>query len=1296
MSATSERGIDWSEQAAAHLLDVNNCPVCASAQLIDGVCPNCAVDLTGQAGADLWAASVEAARVLRNRANLQRRVLLTSRRSAIRTPARLMQPGAGPVGAASLAVSESDSAAAPPTATAAAPVAVAGQAPPAAPPAPQMPQIPQMLAGESPAVSPGASLQSVLATAGAGLFAIAAIVFTFFNPDLADRTVRSLIIGLVTLVFLGGAWLLARRTLQSSAEAVGGLGLVFVGLDVQAVTGIAHTDAGAWISGAIATAVAGGLMLAAALRARIRIWLWASLLGLAVVPVMLGFAASDALAAALLIAVSGFAATGLCALLPRFAARFPAKQVEAPDAAVPASEGEPEAEPRRPLAFEAASLTTLQLIVTLLAIARIVFGGGSGFAAALVLAVLALHGVLAARQTLAQFWSLLGGALAAAAGAALAGSLLTELSPYERGEWIVAVVPAGAAIVLLLTALVPLPSRTSRSSLAGGAALALGVTSLPAVVTGLFIGRSLLQDMSGQPPAEVNPFLDAEPVLGAGTLPAVIGLAVVALGFVAFASCARPERGTERLRLPAHIVAVLYATGAVFTLACSGALPLAWSVGVVVVAAAVVGAALLTGPGRRSEAVRVLLIVAVHVALLVAVLLSWQDRTLVPPAGAAILIALAVIARSLPAEVRFLHVGAGYGYALALVATALSLAGITGIVQFSLTTSVGLLGAIVATFLTRIGARNWYAVLGVATAPFAIGVVQVLIERSGWTALSTGTMFALALVLLLTRRPGLTEPVRIVAAGLLVPTLAVVVVCLCAQLLVQSGSPVALPIIAVLVAVALASGPLVADLLVARGRDEQTADAARIAIEASALLTGGIAVFLALSREAAGLGTACLVLIVLGLGAALAAVVAGRRYGWWVSAAAFTGALWSAWALAGVELPEAYLLPPALGAAAVGILLTMRGRPAVGLFAAGMAVAVVPLDMLVAGAAASDDVPWRSSGLLAAGWVLLAATALVARSGAPRLRRLRVLRAPALGVAVVAMLAGTIQAVRWGTGRDAAPAEPSAIGVLLACAGLSALAALGIVIAARMLRDAASGPALTRFTASRWLYAPTALAFMVGVWPAIERDWSVIWAMWALMVAVLALMVFAASDRGGMLPPVWFLFGIAFVTAVVAWSPRDLRVEWFSLPLGAFLLAAGAHGLRGAPGADARLVDWPRGWQGSWPLLAPGLIVLWSASIVSTFTDPLTWRAILVMVLALAAILIGAARRLSAPFILGLIVLPVENVFVFAVQLGRGIESMPWWITLATIGAVLLIIAVAGERREGTGRGVVARMRDLR
>lgn len=216
--------------------------------------------------------------------------------------------------------------------------------------------------------------------------------------------------------------------------------------------------------------------------------------------------------------------------------------------------------------------------------------------------------------------------------------------------------------------------------------------------------------------------------------------------------------------------------------------------------------------------------------------------------------------------------------------------------------------------------------------------------------------------------------------------------------------------------------------------------------------------------------------------------------------------------------------------------------------------------------------------------------------------------------------------------------------------------------------------------------------------------------MWVLMVGLLVTLVVSAArglrGRAGM-PPGWFLFGLAFITAVVAWSPRDLRVEWFSLPLGLGLLIAGSLAMRVDPRRDGdggrgrhpltweSWNAWPSGRRGSWALLGPGLVVTLSASVAATFTDPLTWRAILVIVLALAAILVGARRRLAAPFLIGIVVLPIENAIAFTVQIGRGIQSMPWWITLAVVGAVLLIIAVTYERRAGEESGIAARLRDL-
>lgn len=82
--------------------------------------------------------------------------------------------------------------------------------------------------------------------------------------------------------------------------------------------------------------------------------------------------------------------------------------------------------------------------------------------------------------------------------------------------------------------------------------------------------------------------------------------------------------------------------------------------------------------------------------------------------------------------------------------------------------------------------------------------------------------------------------------------------------------------------------------------------------------------------------------------------------------------------------------------------------------------------------------------------------------------------------------------------------------------------------------------------------------------------------------------------------------------------------------------------------------------------------------------------------LALIAILVGSSLRLAAPFLMGLIVLPVENVVVFTVQIGRNIGALPWWITLATAGIVLLALAVSSERKTSRGGGVGARLRELR
>ena len=168
----------WGESIARRLLDDASCPVCQWT-LSDGRCARCGSDLRGPVAVEVWNASVAAANALRARDELLRRLPVVPLAPVGATPRP--QPAAAP---------------------------------------------PRAAAASAPSPQSSATLQSVLATAGAGLFAVAAIVFTYFNPDLADKALRGVIVGLITLLFLGGAWLLSRRGLRFSAEAVGGLGLV--------------------------------------------------------------------------------------------------------------------------------------------------------------------------------------------------------------------------------------------------------------------------------------------------------------------------------------------------------------------------------------------------------------------------------------------------------------------------------------------------------------------------------------------------------------------------------------------------------------------------------------------------------------------------------------------------------------------------------------------------------------------------------------------------------------------------------------------------------------------------------------------------------------------------------------------------------------------------------------------------------------------------------------------------------------------------------------------------------------
>ena len=1260
----------WSDAAIRYLEDRRICPRC-DARLAGEWCPVCGADYSGPIGGELMNATGRVVKAMRGRDRLLLRV------PTVWPAGRgVASPVADPVGV---------------PASSADPVPVPSAAAPTD----------AFSATEGANPSAQLSVQSVLAFAGSALLAVAALVFTFLNPDLTSFAVRTTIIGIITLAFLGGAWLFARHGLRFSAESVGALGVVFGALDLWAFVQLTPAGMTGWTFAALGTFAGSAVLFALGARSGVRVWLWAGVLGLALSPGLLGSGGNlqNAILGSLGVAI---VALVLHPLLARLAARL--------DSALTA---------------ERTTATSLQILAVLAALgqsALMLIGPGTvpplGHSGMLL--VLAVVAALSSRNSLPRFWSFAAGAFGV--GAAL---LLPFAVGFDDPAWYLALIPvtAGAAVVAV-TALRSTPAA-SGSAVRGGATTVLLVAAAPALVTtaiqltGAFFAP-LIWAGGGAGTRGVDfayvAGSGAPTGYGAGLLPPSLGLATIvalvalaattgAVAILGRASAAAPvstdPTGPVRLHWVSGRLALWLAGCALLTLASWTGFSLTGQAVAGLALAAALIVALLAVPAlvAAPPAIRHAIGGSAHLLLLLAAITGWMQEATVVWVGAATVVGLAALARTVHARWRPLYLGTGYAYALVILATALTLTGVDGIAVLCLTTSVGLLCALAATLTTWLSPRGWYAVLGVSAVPFITGVVAVLLVRSGWTALSTGLAFALAFTLMTTRRPGLTTRLRSAAAGLLVPSLAVVVVCLGAQLLPTSGSPVVLPVIAVIVAATFASAAFIEAALVRHGLTDIEAAAARRWIELSAGVTGLLAVLLALVRTAAGLPTTVLVLLILGTGAAVTVFTTRRQQAWWAAGASWTGALWCVLTGQGVAVLELYVLPPTLAMLAVGVLLVVRGRSGRSLAATGLGLAVLPslLALVVNGSGgfgasqSGSIVPWRAVALLAASLILVAVGYGIRATSLTGLRSL--LGAIAV-VATLAAAAGALQAVRWGLGLDQVVASPQT-GVMLPVLAISTVSTLLAIGAASVTR----GPVPSERPRERWRYAAATAVLVVGPISAIGPEPFSIGTLVLLMVALLGFMLMVAArarTAAVSLPPVWFLFVLAWCTAVAGWSERELRVEAFSLPLGLALLGAGIIGMRpGARAVSAGLASWPAGFAGSWRLLAPGIIITFLPSVLATGTDPQTWRAILVMSLALIAILIGSTRRLAAPFLISLTVLPIEVAVVFTVQIGRTINPLLWWITLATIGGVLLVLAITSERKGAESGGLSARLRDL-
>jgi hypothetical protein len=1359
------------------LTDFTRCPSCGT-PLASARCGSCGLDLAGPAGERIADASRAAARALDER----RRVIWDVRAAQVAgagtapsgptewAPEPVGAPGTGPVATGPVSAPVRVTTVSPPggPAWSTAPIpprSGSGAVPPPGAPAPFAP------AG-APQPGSGFDVVRLFVLAGAGLVAAAALVFAFFVLAEAPAA-RVAVLVLATAGAAAGTLVLRRKGIGSSAEAVGGLVAALAVVDAWVVAALVG-GAVRWVVLAFLLLAVGLGLPAAGLAARVRAWT-AAVLVLPLVPLCVAGAVGSAW---------GWHLALLAAAVVTLV-RVPHRRlVRDRFGAEPSVVGVL-------LTLAAAGLLAMALFVATVLPPVAPRWETGAFAVALLLAAAVARAQ--APAGLATAWTWAAGALAVLSGVAvlplgvgigpLTGAAVWALlvlvptlggrpldaDPRYRalvsGGWVALVastVPAAITALASAVALLGGVDGTFPARLPGGAFAATGVGSGGAQLLAVVvlaaplaaIGRLRLAPVWRvplEPPAAPGPVLP--PVLGPA-LPPVLGAASPPVS-----STARPatSAGTSAVPTPHEpgvraVGRVCLPAATVLAVVVAAGLLRPWAAALLV-GQLLLAAALVEGARRVPASAttwRTTLTVAVFGQIALLTVLTWVSRPTVALGAVAVVL---LLLRSRPlvlADLRGALVGLATAYAGAVLAVWLAWAGWDG---FGVVGGVAVALTVVAVVLTvvpRVGQDTWLAVLVVAAVPAALGIAAVAVERTWWSAGVAAALIVLEVVLLDTRSRPVAGWLRVLAAGLVVPTVAVLVICAGAVLLPGSGSPVLLPVVAVLAAAAAIAAPAVADRLRRRVPDipDVPAGRAREALELASAGTGAVALLLGIVRASTGAETVLALCAILGAGATALALRPDRRPVWWVAAVLWSGVVWSALAWWGVGLVEAYTAPPAVAAVVVGTLLARRGDRWRPLVAAGTALLVAPTLVLALLGAATGA---RSAVLLAFAAVGVGATLLVDRAP-DRRGALRALTDPLLLGTAAAALAGPIRAGHLaadtpaGSGADNARLFGAAVAWSLT--GALLLAVAGRLVSARQLALAASVEPHRRAAAQgdaaalrRWALAPALVAGTIGALAGARDSWAVVWVGWAVELALLAAAVLAvraeaaraetmrgqtvgdgstssgstssgstvggstaaASTTGGSaplqdgraatalaaaLPPGWFLWLVALAWAIGGWSPRELRVEVFALPLGLALTAMGFVALRAALAEPDRPVvgppaggAWPVGWRTSVATLTPGILATLGPSMLAIWTDPMTWRAILVVVLALGFMLLGARQMLRAPLVVGAGALPVAVVSVFAAQIGRTISAGPWLLTLLAAGGLLLVLGIFAERR---------------
>ncbi|WP_183408164.1 SCO7613 C-terminal domain-containing membrane protein [Nocardioides pocheonensis] len=218
------------------------------------------------------------------------------------------------------------------------------------------------------------------------------------------------------------------------------------------------------------------------------------------------------------------------------------------------------------------------------------------------------------------------------------------------------------------------------------------------------------------------------------------------------------------------------------------------------------------------------------------------------------------------------------------------------------------------------------------------------------------------------------------------------------------------------------------------------------------------------------------------------------------------------------------------------------------------------------------------------------------------------------------------------------------------------LALAGVAAAALLLARAAG-----RGEASRVTIEVTALLAGLGATALTSEPTTAAMVLTVLGSAVAAVAILNVDREEAS----WIgvaLLGVATVIRVI----EDVRApELYTLPAAAALIAAGWWRLQRDPGAASMRV------------LGSGLTLALVPSLLLALDEPVSLRGALVAAGGLVALAVGIARLWAGPFLAG----ALTTAALAVRHLGPVVDGLPRWISLGSVGLLLLLVGVTWEQR---------------